>query len=102
MSEQAGRRCVVCGGPIEAGADRDRCYSCHLDGLVPAWYARAERYEWAPASTLQQATRHPALGLPLLDACGPVRVCDVAGYLSPAQVLHLGFIESQMGLLDDD
>ena len=43
------------------------CYSCHLDGYIPAGYQQKEKYRRDGVWVHSNATRRPPLGVPFLD-----------------------------------
>ena len=65
-----GRRapCGICGelNPLH-GLCRGLCYGCCLDGLLPRDYHRREAYAYHESVGHQNAQKHPATGVPILD-----------------------------------
>ncbi len=64
--------CRKCGDVVPAYYLVGRvCYSCHLDGYIPAGYQKAEQYRWDPVWGHLNATKRPFLGVSFLDESGP-------------------------------
>lgn len=64
-----------CGGKKES-PNHPVCYACHLNGYIPKWYMKAERYSYpnVRSGSLSVATRHPKTGKDILDCPSGQRI----------------------------
>jgi hypothetical protein len=80
--------CPICGSVVPSiyVGSSGACVECRLAGFIPAWYQKAEKYEYVEQYGHANATRKPPTGIEWLDQ-GRVRICDALMATSaPARV----------------
>ena len=77
--------CAMCGEKLEQAWHGELCYGCHLDSLIPSDYPQREEYTYDTDYGHQNATRHPPIGVPILDDT-PLRIHQIATLVNPRRI----------------